>query len=117
MILRPIKQQDEFYRRDVANNENKIFVIISDALRYDVAADLCNQLRVETKCDISIDSQEAIFPTITKFGMAALLPHRELSITVKNNEIRVLADGCTTEMADRDADWCCMPNGIRLPIR
>lgn len=98
-----IKQQDEFYRRDVANNENKIFVIISDALRYDVAADLCNQLRIETKCDISIDSQEAIFPTITKFGMAALLPHRELSVTVKNNEIRVLADGCTTEMADRDA--------------
>lgn len=98
-----IKQQDEFYRRHVTNNENKTFVIISDALRYDVAADLFNQLRIETKCDISIDSQEAIFPTITKFGMAALLPHRELSVTVKNNEIRILAGGLTTEMADRDA--------------
>lgn len=97
-----IKQQDEFYSKNVSNRENKIYVIISDALRYDVAVDLYHQLNIETKCDISIDSQEAIFPTITKFGMAALLPHRELSVSTKNGVIKVLADGNTTEMSDRD---------------
>ena len=97
-----IKQQDEFYSENVSNRENKIYVIISDALRYDVAVDLYHQLNIETKCDISIESQEAVFPTITKFGMAALLPHRELSVSTNNGVIKVLADGNTTEMSDRD---------------
>ena len=97
-----IEQQERFYLDEVANYDNKVFVIISDALRYDVAVDLFNQLRIDTKCDITIDSREAIFPTITKFGMAALLPHRNLSLTVKNSEFKVLADGWSTEMSDRD---------------
>lgn len=98
-----IEQQERFYLDEVANYDNKVFVIISDALRYDVAVDLYNQLRIDTKCDIAIDSREAIFPTITKFGMAALLPHRDLSLAVKNCEFKVLSDGWTTEMGDRDA--------------
>jgi uncharacterized protein (TIGR02687 family) len=45
-----------------------------------------------------------IFPTVTKFGMAALLPNKELTAELKSNgEIGVLADGTSTDASYRDA--------------
>ena len=81
-----------------------MFVIISDALRYEVAATLAEQLRRETQSKVNLDTMQSIFPSITKFGMAALLPHKELSVMPKpnNNGLAVLADGTYTEMSYRD---------------
>ena len=45
---------------------------------------------------------QSIFPSITKFGMAALLPHRELSAEVRNGILTVLADGQSTASTNRD---------------
>ena len=73
-----VPQQREFYRAYVKNADTRVFVIISDALRYEVAVSLAAELRRETQADVKIGSQEAIFPTVTKFGMAALLPHHGL---------------------------------------
>lgn len=97
-----VNQQVDFYNREVRTESNKVFVIISDALRYEVATSLADQLRIETKSDVKLDSQQAIYPTITKFGMAALLPKRSLSLENKNGSLRVLVDGHTSEMSDRD---------------
>ena len=36
---------------------------------------------------------QSIFPSVTKFGMAALLPHEKLSAVYQGNKIQVLADG------------------------
>lgn len=98
-----INAQTNFYQRVVSNYDNKVFVIISDALRYEVATSIAEELRITTKADVEIDSQQSIFPSITKFGMAALLPHRNLSLVKKGDILSVLADGNTTEMNDRDA--------------
>jgi uncharacterized protein (TIGR02687 family) len=98
-----VPQQKDFYRRKVANANKRIFVIISDALRYEVAASLADQLRRETQSKVELNSCEAIFPTITKFGMAALLPHKELSVAEKSGGgLSVLADGQSTESTNRD---------------
>lgn len=98
-----VPKQENFYRSKVANADTRIFVIISDALRYEVAASLAEQLRRETQSKVELSSCEAIFPTITKFGMAALLPHKELSVTEKNGGgLSVLADGQYTESLNRD---------------
>ena len=98
-----INSQADFYNQIISSYDNKVFVIISDALRYEVAVDIAEQLCVETKADVTIDSQQAVFPSITKIGMAALLPHKELSIVRRNDNFNVLADGSPTEMADRAA--------------
>ena len=45
---------------------------------------------------------QGIFPTITKFGMAALLPHEKLSVKFQGNIVDVFADGKSTESNDRD---------------
>ena len=97
-----VEQQTNFYNKYVRSEENKVFVIVSDAMRYEVATSLADQLRIETKADVEIKSQQAIFPTITKFGMTALLPHKTLSLEEKTGDIRVLADGKPTESNDRE---------------
>lgn len=98
-----VKQQEQFYRSKVAPADSRVYVIISDALRYEVAASLTEQLRRETQSKVELESVQGIFPTITKFGMAALLPHKELNVTIKNNGgVSILADGMSTEMPNRD---------------
>lgn len=98
-----VNPQSNFYQRVVSSYDNKVFVIISDALRFEVATSIAEELRITTKSDVEIDSQQSIFPSITKFGMAALLPHRKLSLVKKGDSLSVLADGNSTEMADRDS--------------
>ena len=100
-----VPQQTDFYRRQVAASDSKVYVIISDALRYEVAATLAEQLERETQAKVDLKSMQGIFPTITKFGMAALLPHKELSVELKSGKterLAVLADGQSTEAPNRD---------------
>ena len=92
-----ITNQEDFYRtyvKPIVSAGSRAFVIISDALRYEVAVELTSKLLRETKGAAQISSMQSVFPSVTKFGMAALLPHRELQLT---DDIKVLCDGEPTE--------------------
>lgn len=68
-----------------------------------MAASLAEQLRRETQSKVSLGSCAGIFPTVTKFGMAALLPHKQLSINERSNgDLQILADGMSTDAGNRD---------------
>ncbi len=97
-----IPQQTDFYKSRIANVDSRVFVVISDALRYEVAASLAEQLRRETQADVKLQDVQGIFPTITKFGMAALLPHKELEVELHGEVLKVMADGVSTDAAYRD---------------
>lgn len=97
-----VPRQENFYKERVKKADSRIFVIISDALRYEVAVALADQLRRETQSKVQLSSCQGIFPTITPFGMAALLPHKELSAEVKGERVAVSADGMPTASGDRD---------------
>ena len=97
-----IAKQEDFYRSRIKNSDTRVFVIISDALRYEVAASLADQLRRETQSKVSLSSMQSIFPSITKFGMAALLPHKELSAEGRNDILTVFADAQSTASTNRD---------------
>lgn len=98
-----VPQQVNFYNEKVKSEDNRVFVIISDAFRYEVAASLAEQLRRETQSKVTLGSCAGIFPTITKFGMAALLPHKQLSVIERSNgDLQVLADGMSTDAGNRD---------------
>ena len=100
-----VPQQTDFYRQKVAASDSKVYVIISDALRYEVAATLAEQLQRETQAKVDLKSMQGIFPTITKFGMAALLPNKALSVELKSGKterLAVLADGQSTEAPNRN---------------
>ena len=91
-----VEQQTDFYDKHVACAANRTFVIISDALRYEVAASLSRELEQEMQGSVNFTACQGIFPTVTHFGMAALLPHKKLSIEAGEKLVAVLADGMST---------------------
>ena len=95
--------QTAFYQSKVKNADTRVFVIISDAMRYEVAATLSDELRRETQAEVKLSSCEGIFPTVTKFGMTALLPHKEISVELRSSGVLgVLADGQPADASYRD---------------
>lgn len=56
----------------------KAVVIVSDALRYEVAEELRSRIRQEDRFDADLDAVLGVLPSYTQLGMAALLPHRTL---------------------------------------
>lgn len=91
-----VNKQRDFYRRYVSPNVskgNRVFVVISDALRFEVAAELSEVLSLKTKGKATLEAVQAVFPSITKFGMAGLLPGKELSV---NDKMEVIIDGKPT---------------------
>lgn len=97
-----INRQRDFYRRYVSCSKSaRVFVVISDALRYEVASELSERLNRTTKGAAELTSMQAVFPSITKFGMAALLPGLHLSA---NENMEALMDGKPTRStAERSA--------------
>lgn len=97
-----VDQQVDFYNNNIKNAKTKTYVIISDAMRYEVARELAIELKQDMQCEIEIDDMAGIFPTITPFGMAALLPNNGLKTEIKNNNLKVLIDGESTDMPNRE---------------
>ncbi|MFA7573419.1 MAG: BREX-1 system phosphatase PglZ type A, partial [Lutispora sp.] len=78
-----IRKQRHFYFMhvdDKLKKGEKVYVIISDALRYDVAAELCDKLDSESLGSAELRPMVTGLPTNTKFGMARLLPHEKLQL-------------------------------------
>ena len=63
---------------------------------------LYDEIKQDMQCKVELDHMEGIFPTITPFGMAALLPHKELKVDIRNNKLKVLIDGESTDMPNRE---------------
>ena len=74
--------QRSFYRDYVdglLRDGKKAVVIISDALRYEVAEELGSRIRQEDRFDADLEAVLGVLPSYTQLGMAALLPHRALT--------------------------------------
>lgn len=92
-----LTSQDSFYRTYIKNHVDKgerVFVIISDALRYECAKEICDILNNEKKGSLEISSMLGTIPSNTKFGMASLLPNKEIIV---DKGFDVLVDGMNSE--------------------
>jgi PglZ domain len=95
----PIKSQKDFYSHWVQpyiEKDKKILVIISDALRYEIGEELLNKIRQEDRYEGTIEPALTLLPSYTQLGMAALLPHQELSIA-DNTSTTVIVDGMDSQ--------------------
>ena len=84
-----IPLQRNFYRRHISNVKERTVVIVSDAMRYEVGQELLSKMQDDPKCTARMDVQLSVLPSYTRLGMAALLPHRTLTMT---NDFKVLVD-------------------------
>lgn len=85
-----ITKQPDFFSRNVNYAKDQLVVIISDALRYEVGMTLLEKLQADEKCTATMKTMASMLPSITQYGMAALLPHRSLELT---EDYSVLVDG------------------------
>ena len=90
--------QQRFWNRFVDLSKGRVIVIISDALRYEAAAELAELLARDEKCSAQIEAMAGVLPSVTKFGMAALLPHQALSVT---KDFKALIDGRPCESTEQ----------------
>lgn len=95
--------QQQFCKKIVSSyidKGEKLFVVISDGLRYEVAKELCDALNIEHKGVVSLDTTLGVLPSYTALGMAALLPGEELSYSDSGE---VLIDGMPTKSTEQRA--------------
>jgi len=82
------------YVEKLLREDKKAVVIISDALRYEIADELGSRIRQEDRFDADLEAVLGVLPSYTQLGMAALLPHRSLKHSSDGKT--VLADGQPT---------------------
>jgi uncharacterized protein (TIGR02687 family) len=77
------KSQFHFFNNSVRNRfiekDTTIFVVISDALRYECGQELHELFGKEIRFSSNLDYLVTGLPSYTQLGMAALLPHSQLS--------------------------------------
>ena len=95
----PVRRQKEFFEhwvRPFLRRENKVCVIISDAMRYEIGDELLGLIRQEDRYSAALEPALSMLPSYTQLGMAALLPHNVL--TIADNETgTVLVDGQSSQ--------------------
>lgn len=97
-----LPKQENFYKHYLRSydGQQRVIVIISDALRYECAKELFNRLELDEKCTPKMECMLGCLPSVTPIGMASLLPHNELNVDSKLN---VTVDGQTCDdLASRD---------------
>ncbi|MCM3122889.1 MULTISPECIES: BREX-1 system phosphatase PglZ type A [unclassified Mesobacillus] len=83
-------QQYDFYKTTIQpyiNKGERVFVIISDALRFEAAKELSELLNNERKGSTEIVTMQGVLPSYTDLGMAVLLPHKH--ITYQDGQVEV----------------------------
>ena len=98
-----IPRQLDFYMNkadSIAQSKKRAWVVVSDALRYEVATELAERLERDTKGSCELTSMQATLPSITKCGMAALLPHGTFALERagkgSGSALKVLVDDAET---------------------
>lgn len=87
-VCSSLTSQRQFFESFVVpylERDQKVFVIISDALRYEAAAELCERINAENRFNAELDAVLASLPSFTQLGMASLLPGRVLEMDPESN--------------------------------
>lgn len=94
-----VTSQSAFYERYVAKvtkgGHKKAVVVISDAMRFEVAKELETRILGLDKFDAKTEAMLGVLPSYTQLGMAALLPHSMLAHSPNGDP--VLVDGVKSD--------------------
>ncbi len=94
----PVLLQRKFFEKQVKpylTKGNKVCVIISDAMRYEIGDELLTVIRREDRYTAELSPVFSMLPSYTQLGMAALLPNTELTLT-GDTSASVLVDGASS---------------------
>jgi uncharacterized protein (TIGR02687 family) len=103
----------EQVRRPWLDKKAKIVVVVSDALRYEVAEELGRRIRQEDRFEAGLSAMLSVFPSYTQLGMAALLPHDTLAFAEGEKSL-VEIDGGPSDGTARRAKILEMSGGTAV---
>jgi uncharacterized protein (TIGR02687 family) len=88
----PTVKQTDFFAHFVgpfADKEQKVCVIVSDALRYEVAVEVMERLLSENRWKAELAPMIGVLPSYTQLGMASLLPGKSRALDVASRTVSV----------------------------
>lgn len=94
-------KQSDFYTNEISSfveQDKKVIVVISDGLRYEAGKELFQRLLEEKRFSGQLSAMRTSVPSYTALGMAALLPHQQLTIETTGD---VKVDGLSTESIEK----------------
>ena len=98
--LRDVPKQQHFFVSQVkpllTSSRSKVFVIISDALRYEVGEELTRDINSKSRFKAKLSSQLGVLPSYTALGMAALLPRSRYGYKQDSDQILVDDQPCAS---------------------
>lgn len=94
-----VSNQYEFFsafpEKKIDERSATVYVIISDAMRYEVGDEIAEALNGRYRFKATCEAMLGCVPSYTSLGMASLLPHRQIEISDKG-EILVDGKGCAS---------------------
>lgn len=92
-----VNQQKDFYNNYIkphVEKNDRVFVIVSDAFRYEAAVEFTDILNKERRGTAELNFMQGSIPSYTKLGMATVLPHKKIDI---GNDAKVIVDGIDSQ--------------------
>ena len=115
--LKGIDNQYNFFKEKIRpvlakSDRNRIFVIVSDAFRYEAGKEMTDRINGKYRLQAEIEPMLGVLPSFTALGMASLLPYESLSF--KEDSISPLLDGKATGSFDQRAAILNNVNGTAV---
>lgn len=96
-------RQYDFYEERIKPIQKKVVVIVSDALRYEVAQELIGEL-AKSRHVATLKPALAMLPTETKYCKPSLLPHNELKLYGQGDKQDMAVDNHILDTTEKRSD-------------
>jgi len=113
-----ITNQYEFFRSYISptlqqSSRNRLFVIISDAFRFEAAEELTRKINGKYRLKADLDYMLGLLPGYTALAMAGLMPHKNLAFD-ESPKANVVVDGKPCGSLDQRAAILSDYNGTAI---
>jgi uncharacterized protein (TIGR02687 family) len=109
--------QPEFFDRHVRSHIDagirRVFVVISDAFRFEAAEEMVGAVNGKSRFKASLSPMLGVLPSYTALGMAALLPHQSLAYKINAN-LDLMADNAVVSTVEQRGAQLAKYSGVAI---
>jgi uncharacterized protein (TIGR02687 family) len=116
--LSEVPRQASFYDHYVAPSfgaagPKRVYVVISDAFRFEAAEELARELNSRNRVKARLDAMLGVLPSYTALGMASLLPHQKIAYKA-NATLDITVDGMPTATLEQRSAILAKHGGVAI---
>ncbi len=104
---------EHFVQPSYATGAKRVYVVISDAFRFEAAQELASALNSRNRVKAKLDAMLGVLPSYTSLGMASLLPHQALAYKT-NAALDVIVDGMPTATMEQRSAVLAKHGGVAI---